>query len=78
MKKVSTKYSLVHHIAKCTKVAHCDIETLDMPAAPVRHVGPAVLGKCLYNVNDLRDTSGKQGLEVAKWITFENDQSCRC
>ena len=39
-----------------------------MPASPVRHVASAVLGKCLYNVNDLRDAPGKQGLQVAKWI----------
>ena len=49
-----------------------------MPSPSVRHVGPAILGECLYNVNDLRNTPGKQGLEEAKWIIHEVSQSMVC
>ena len=48
---------------------------LDVPAPPVGYVGPTILGECLYNVNDLRNAPGKQGLELAKWIIHKVSQS---
>ena len=48
---------------------------LDVPAPPVGYVGPAILGECLNNVNDLWNAPGKQGLEVAKWIIHKVSQS---